>query len=57
MAFGHFVLGSHNVMVMALGSCVKWPLARLKEKVLFFFSSDHVDPPNPCSFLHYNSRI
>ena len=26
MAFGHFLLGSHNVMVMALGSCVKWPL-------------------------------
>ena len=25
MAFGRFLLGSHNVMVMALGSCVKWP--------------------------------
>ena len=25
-AFGHFLLGSHNFMVMALGSCVKWPL-------------------------------
>ena len=25
-AFGHFLLGSHNYMVMALGSCVKWPL-------------------------------
>ena len=24
-AFGHFLLGSHNPMVMALGSCVKWP--------------------------------
>jgi hypothetical protein len=22
--FGHFLLGSHNFMVMALGSCVKW---------------------------------
>ena len=22
---GHFLLGPHNVMVMALGSCVKWP--------------------------------
>jgi hypothetical protein len=22
MAFGHFLLGSHNFMVMALGSCV-----------------------------------
>ena len=27
MAFGHFLLGSHNFMVKALGSCVKWPLA------------------------------
>ena len=26
MAFGHFLLGSHNFMVTALGSCVKWPL-------------------------------
>ena len=24
-AFGHYVLGSHNFMVMALGSHVKWP--------------------------------
>ena len=23
MAFGHFLLGSHNLMVTALGSCVK----------------------------------
>ena len=27
MAFGHFCLGSHNFMVTALGSCVKWHLA------------------------------
>ena len=26
-AFGHFLLGSHNFMVTALGSCVKWPQA------------------------------
>jgi hypothetical protein len=25
-AFGHFLLGSHNLMVTARGSCVKWPL-------------------------------
>ena len=25
-AFGHFLLGSHNFMVMAFGLCVKWPL-------------------------------
>ena len=24
-AFGHFLLGSHNPVVTALGSCVKWP--------------------------------
>ena len=24
-AFGHFLLGSHNFMVTAPGSCVKWP--------------------------------
>ena len=24
-AFGHFLLGSHIVMVTALGLCVKWP--------------------------------
>ena len=24
--FGHFLLGCHNFMVTALGSCVKWPL-------------------------------
>ena len=26
MVFGHFLLGSHNFTVMALGLCVKWPL-------------------------------
>jgi hypothetical protein len=26
MAVGHFLLGSHNFTVTALGSCVKWPL-------------------------------
>ena len=25
-AFGHVLLGSHNFMVTALRSCVKWPL-------------------------------
>ena len=25
MAFGHFLVGSHNFMVMALGSCAEWP--------------------------------
>jgi hypothetical protein len=26
MAFGHFLLGSHNFMITTLGSCVKWAL-------------------------------
>ena len=26
IAFRHFLLGSHNFMVRALGTCVKWPL-------------------------------
>ena len=28
-AFGHFLSGAHNFMVMALGSYVTWPLANL----------------------------
>jgi hypothetical protein len=37
-AFGHFLLGSHNFIVMALDSCVKWPLAYMLwniNKILF----------------------
>ena len=30
MAFGHFLLGSHNFMVTALGSSVKWPLVLIQ---------------------------
>jgi len=26
-AFGHFLLGSHNFMGTALGTCMRWPLA------------------------------
>jgi hypothetical protein len=29
IAFGHFLLGSHNFMVTALGSCAKWPLGQI----------------------------
>ena len=29
--FGHFLLGSHNLMVTALGLCVKWPLGSFDE--------------------------
>ena len=28
-AFGHLLLGCHNLMVTAFGSCVKWPLGPL----------------------------
>jgi hypothetical protein len=31
-AFEHFLLGSHNFMVTALGSCVKWPLTKAMAK-------------------------
>jgi len=31
-AFGHFLLGSHNFMGMALGTCMRWPLASDKHK-------------------------
>ena len=29
MAFEHFLLGSHNFLVTALGSCMKWPLVKV----------------------------
>ena len=29
-AFGHFLLGSHNFMITALDSCVKWPFSKNK---------------------------
>jgi hypothetical protein len=34
-AFGHFVLGSHNFMVTALGPCVKRPLLHMAHLVIF----------------------
>jgi hypothetical protein len=37
-AFGHFLLGCHNSMVMALGLCVKWPL---------LYTLSFVPPPPP----------
>jgi hypothetical protein len=45
-AFGHFLLGSHNVMVTALGSCVKWPL--VTESIFTYFfreGSEHLWQP------------
>ena len=36
MAFEHFLLGSHNFMVTALGSCVKWPQ----------FAAEHAKEPS-----------
>ena len=34
MAFGHFLLGSHNFVGTALGSCVKWPLLKASPMTL-----------------------
>ena len=50
-AFGHFLLGSHNFVVMALGSCVKWPSLigdifghnRLKNPSVYKSNHLHVD--------------
>ena len=42
MAFGHFLLGSHNFLVMALGSCVKWPLYKFTSHI-----HDRKRPMNP----------
>ena len=40
-AFGHFILDSHNVMVVALGLCVNWPsfttsFARFLKPCMFY---------------------
>ena len=37
MAFGHFLLGAHNFMAMALGSCAKWPLVARCDHVFEIF--------------------
>jgi len=41
MAFGHFLLGSHDLMVMALGSCVKWPLLLHTARLLQLLNVEH----------------
>ena len=44
MAFGHFLLGSHNLMVTALGLCMKWPLVphvMLFVSQILFFATYH----------------
>jgi hypothetical protein len=40
-AFGHFLLGSHDLMVMALGSCVKWPLLLHTARLLQLLNVEH----------------
>ena len=46
MAIGHFLLGSHNHMVTALGSCVKWPLVRspslAMDRLRIFYKKKHL---------------
>ena len=39
-AFGHFHLGSHNFMVTALGSCVKWPFVLLSVLKFLWLQKD-----------------
>ena len=41
MAFGHFLLGPHNIMVTALGSCVKWPLVWILSIVIYMWKGIH----------------
>ena len=43
MAFEHFLLDSHNFMVTALGSRVKWPLVlcRMIEMYAIILSNPH----------------
>ena len=40
--FGHFHLCSHDHMVMALGSCVKWPLHTLTTLDIVFSVADFI---------------
>ena len=42
MAFGHFLLGSHNFTVTALGLCVKWSLVHVSP-YLHSYSLLHAD--------------
>ena len=44
-AFGQFNLGSHNVMVTAFGSCVKWPLLTSGIRATSYTSQE----PWPCN--------
>ena len=57
-AFGHFLLGSYNFMVMALGSCVKWPLEPpppLPESGAY--SATHHEYPNKHIAKSHNLRV
>ena len=43
-AFGHFLLGSHNFMVTALGSGVKWPFLMLDLSVMMLWAVAMIVP-------------
>ena len=45
-AFGHFLLGSHNFMVTALGSCMKWPLDSIHSELWTFILREWVRDHN-----------
>ena len=57
--FGHILLGSHNFMVTALGSSVKWPLGQLPHlgeqfnNVMVFHFCDARDLVFLLGIIHY----
>jgi hypothetical protein len=63
MAFEHFLLDSHNFIVMALGSCVKWPLDYnedvLWSRLLGEWSNmiGYKMGSYPIGILHYNQNF
>ena len=62
-AFMHFLLGSHNFMVMALGSCLNWPLVwRLESSTIcMHLQVDCIDSSQQLHFFNltsiYNSSV
>ena len=53
-AFGHFLLGSHNFMVIALGLCVKWPKANEVVTVIFSNWDGHICSRQDSSWCNTN---
>ena len=47
MAFGCFLLNSHNFMVTALGSCVEWPKSHIVFEWFPNYFSEYLQDENP----------